>query len=489
MDRKNSNRDRSLERNARRSGNPWPAVKTGNGRKSVDRPRPTVKRGTARDAALFALTNVIQNGAYASIALNRQLSERQLSEEDRCLATSIFYFAAENRLRIEYALMRFLNSRPEPTVWDILHVAAAQILYLDRVPDHAAVDEAVKQVRAAGREGLTGMVNGVLRNLVRAKEAGEKLLPDREADPIRFISVRHSLSEHLVRRLVEAYDMEEAEAIAAWRPEERVQTLRPNRLQTDPASFGEYLTKQSIHWRKGVVEDAYLCTGAGDLTALDGYRRGLFSIQGEGSILAALAVEAKPGMTILDACAAPGGKSAVLAERMQGTGRVYAWDVHGHRVELIKAMAQRLRLDNLRPAEHDARRPLESLELALDAVLVDAPCSGLGVIADKPDIKYRLTEANLNELVPLQRDILAASATHVRPGGLLVYSTCTILPEENEQQVLAFLAAHPEFEPDTRTAWLPERFRPLAKDGMLQLLQHRDGIEGFFIARMRRRRV
>ena len=204
------------------------------------------KGGTARDAALFALTNVIQNGAYASIALNRQLRERPLSEEDRRLATNIFYLAAENRLRLEYALMRFLNTRPDPTIWDILHIAAAQILYMDRVPDHAAVDEAVKQARAAKREGLTGMVNGVLRNLVRAKEAGESLLPDPETDRIRYISVANSLSEHLVRRLAEAYGLEEAEKIAAWRPVGRVQTLRPNLMQTSVEAFGAYLTERKI---------------------------------------------------------------------------------------------------------------------------------------------------------------------------------------------------------------------------------------------------
>ena len=208
--------------------------KTGNGRKNTT---------SARDLALFALTNVIQNGAYASIALDRQLSERPLSQEDRRLAASIFYFAAENRLRLEYALTRFLNSQPEPTVWDILHIAAAQILYMDRIPDRAAVDEAVKQTRAARRDGLTGMVNGVLRNLSRAKEAGESLLPEREADPIRYISVKYSLAEHLVRRLADAYGMAAAEQIAAYRPGAREQTIRPNRMRISPAEFEDFLTK------------------------------------------------------------------------------------------------------------------------------------------------------------------------------------------------------------------------------------------------------
>ena len=454
-----------------------------------ERPSASRRTATARDVALRALMNVVQNGAYASIALDRQLTTCALSPEDRRLATSIFYLAAENRLRIEYALRRFLDAQPEPTVWDILHIAAAQILYLDRVPTHAAVDEAVKQVRAAGREGLTGMVNGVLRNLVRAVEAGDDLLPERDADEIGYIAIRHSLSAHLVQKLSEAYGLEEAERIAAFRPTRRLQTIRPNCMRISSEELAQNLRRQGISFERGIVEDAFLCEAGGDLAGSDEFRRGLFSIQGESSMLAALAVEPKRGMSVLDACAAPGGKSALIAERMLGTGRVYAWDVHEHRVKLLRAMAQRLGLENLRPSVHDARRPIESLELSMDAVLVDAPCSGLGVIADKPDIRWRLTEENLRELLPLQREILSACAAHVKVGGLLVYSTCTILPEENERQVRACCAEHPEFELVRETDYLPEKFRALVSDGMLQLLQHRDGVEGFFIARMRRKRV
>ena len=446
------------------------------------------KKASARDAALYALTNVVQNGAYASEALSRQLTLRPLSDEDRRLATNIFYTAAENRLRLEYALQRFVETQPDPTVWDILNIAAAQLLLLSHIPDHAAVDEAVKQARAAHREGLTGMVNAVLRNLIRARDAGEDLLPDREADPIRYISVTYSLGEHIVRRLSDAYGLEAAEQIAAWRPEERLQTVRPNRTQTTLEAFQAYLNNRGLEWRQGLLEDSFLVRGGGDLAGLDAYRHGLFSLQGESSMLAARAVEAKPGQSILDACAAPGGKSAYIAETMQNTGRVYAWDVYEHRAGLIKSTAQRLRLDNLRPSVHDARRPSPQLERAMDAVLVDAPCSGIGVIADKPDIKYRLSEQNLNELLPLQREILDGCADCVKPGGLLVYSTCTILPEENEAQARAFLERHPDFEPEPRVDYLPERLRPLAKDGRLQLMQHRDGVEGFFIARMRRKR-
>ena len=366
-------------------------------------------------------------------------------------------------------------------------VAAAQILFMDRIPDHAATDEAVKQVRAFGREGLTGLVNGVLRSLTRARDAGELTLPDRETEPEKYLSVRYSFSEAAAKRLIASYGIDEAEAIASYTPAERAQTVRPNLMKTDIADFERRLDEAGYMWHKSAVPGAYRILAAGDLSATDDYRRGMFAIQGESSQLAALAMEAKPGMQILDACAAPGGKTCLMAEAMRGVGRVFAWDLHEHRVELIRAAARRLGLENVRPMTHDARRAPESMMLSMDAVLVDAPCSGLGVIADKPDVKYRLNDEELDGLPDIQKSILDACAKCVRPGGRLVYSTCTILPEENQNQVRAFLERHPEFEMDENVNYLPEVLRPHAESGMISILPNRDGMEGFFIARMRRR--
>ena len=446
-------------------------------------------RVTARDAALRALQDVVRSDAYAAQALDRQLDEARLKPDDRRLAASLFYTAVENRLYIEYQLGRFLEQRPEPIINDILHIAAAQLLFMDRVPDHAAVDEAVKQVRATRKEGYTGLVNGVLRNLIRARDAGKLILPDREEDPEGWLSVRHSIAKPAARRLIEAYGPDEAERIAAWTPSHRAQTVRPNRTRLDGPGLEAWLDGQKLKWHRGVVEDAYVVEDAGNLAATEGYRKGLYSIQGESAMLAAQAVGARPGMQILDACAAPGGKTCLMAERMGGSGRVFAWDVHAHRVELIRAAARRLGLENVRPSERDAGVPLESVRLSMDAVLVDAPCSGLGVIADKPDIKYRQSEESLEALPPLQRRILDACAQAVKVGGLLVYATCTILPEENEGVVRAFLEKHPGFEPDTADGWLPEALKPRLDGGMLQILPHRDGLDGFFIARMRRKGI
>ena len=463
----------------------------GFGRSGNGAPRGGIRPVTQspRLAALRALQDVVRSDAYAAQALNRQLETMRLTPEDRRLAASIFYFAVENRLYIETMLSTFMDAKPEPVVNDILHVAAAQILFMDRVPDHAIVDEAVKQVRAARREGLTGLVNAVLRSLIRAREAGTLALPDRDSEPERWLSVRYSLAPAIARRLIAAYGLEEAEAIASHTGAGRSLTVRPNRLRMDGPAFETWLDGQGFAWHPGAVADAYILEDAGNPWNSEGYRQGLFSIQGQSAMLAAQAVDAKPGMRILDACAAPGGKTCLMAERMGGAGRVYAWDVHEHRVALIRAAAQRLGLDNVRATVYDARQPMESLKFTMDAVLVDAPCSGLGVIAEKPDIKYRIDEAALNALPELQSAILNACAEAVKVGGLLVYATCTILPEENEAQVRAFLEKHPEFEPDVRDHWLPEALKPRFRDGMIQLLPHRDGLEGFFIARMRRKGV
>ena len=439
-----------------------------------------------RDVALAALCEVTEKGAYASQAIDRQISCVHLSPEDRRLATSIFYAAVENRLTLDCVMAPFIKAAPDPVIREILHIACAQILCLDRIPDHAAVDEAVKQARRKKGQSVTGFVNAVLRGVLRARDEGTLARPETE-DPIQRMSVTYSVSRDLAQVLCDAYGPEEAEKICAFRSKEHTQTVRPNSMSCTPAELEKYLTAQGISFTPGAVPDSYRCTRPGALAALDGYRRGLYSLQGESSILAARAMEARPGMTVLDACAAPGGKSAYMCEAMNGTGRVYAWDVHGHRVDLIRAAGKRLRLYNLRPSEHDARKPYEAFDLLMNAVLVDAPCSGLGVLADKPDIRLHFSKGELAELLPLQKEILANCARFVKVGGLLVYSTCTILPEENQRQVEAFLRENPQFAPDTGDDWLPERFRPLWKDGMLQLLQHRDGVEGFFIARMRRK--
>ena len=245
--------------------------------------------------------------------------------------------------------------------------------------------------------------------------------------------------------------------------------------------------RQVWQWEKGLAPDAYIVHGAADIARDADFQAGRFSIQSQSSMFAALAIQTRPGMQALDVCAAPGGKTCYLAERLNGTGRVQSWDLHPHRVKLIEAQARRLRLDNVRPMARDATILREDLAGTMDAVLLDAPCSGTGVMAGKPDVKYRVTPQDVEALTKTQQALLETCCRYVRPGGQLVYSTCSILPEENALQLRRFLDGHPEFALLPLPESFPDALRQRYGENGLQLLPHRDHLDGFFIARMGRK--
>lgn len=439
----------------------------------------------ARRLALDVLADVREKGAYASLALGERLRAAHLSPEDRRLATGLAYGTLENQLQIDYALDRLMDHPTrEPVQRDILRMGAYQILFLDRVPDSAAVDEAVKLTRAMGMEAACGFINAVLRNLSRGKD--EIAWPDREADPMAYLSVMGSMPLWLVEKLVAAYGPDEAERVILYREEEHPVCVRPNLTRLSDAEFVTLLHEKGWRAERGIAPHAWLVYGAGDLAADADYRAGRFSIQGQSSMLAAEALEVRPGMKVLDACAAPGGKSAYLCEQMQLTGRVYAWELHEKRAQLLEGVRRRLGLDNLRISVRDALDFRPDLEGMLDGVLLDAPCAGLGVLSQKPDIKLRLKQEDIPAIVDTQGRLLDTVCRYVRPGGALVYSTCSLLPEENGDRVRAFLASHPNFALEPLPTSFPEELRERQTPFGLQLLGCRDGVEGFFIARMRR---
>lgn len=449
------------------------------------RPRTAQSGLNARRLALDVLTDVREKGAYASLALGERLRAAHLSPEDRRLATGLVYGTLENQLQIDYALDRLMDHPTrEPVQRDILRMGAYQILFLDRVPDSAAVDEAVKLTRAMGMEAACGFINAVLRNLSRGKD--EIAWPDREADPVAYLSVMGSMPRWLVEKLVAAYGPEEAGRVILYREEEHPVCVRPNFTRLSDAEFEALLQEKGWRAERGLAPHAWLIYGAGDLAADADYRAGRFSIQGQSSMLAAEALEVRPGMKVLDACAAPGGKSAYLCEQMQLTGRVYAWELHEKRAQLLEGVRRRLGLDNLRISVRDALDFRPDLEGALDGVLLDAPCAGLGVLSQKPDIKLRLKEEDIPAIVDTQGRLIDTVCRYVRPGGALVYSTCSLLPEENADRVRAFLQAHPNFTLEPLPTSFPAELRERQTACGLQLLGCRDGVEGFFIARMRR---
>lgn len=435
----------------------------------------------ARVAALEALMDVQIADAYAGLALTRRIAAARLTALDRRLMTELFYGVLENRICLDYILSKYMQRPCEDDVTlQILRMGVYQLVFMDRIPDNAVCSDAVELARRFKREKMTGLVNGVLRSLLR--DRGRIVWPE---EPVERLSVEHSFPKWLAQKLVDDFGMEFATALMSYRDKQHHVTIRPNLTRISCAEFEKYMTEQGFDWEQGAFPGAYRVRG-GFVSQHPGFRSGLYSIMGEASMLAAQAVGAKPGQQVLDCCAAPGGKACYLAELMQGTGRVYAWDLHEHRVQLISGAAKRLGLDNVRTRVQDARELVDSQVARMDCVLVDAPCSGLGDYLSKPDIKYNITPEGIAALHETQTAILDAACRYVKPGGTLVYSTCTLFKEENEQTVVAFLKAHPEFSLNGLERMLPEEFAKQTVDGMLTLYPHVSGTDGFFIARMTR---
>ena len=431
------------------------------------------------------LREVTEGDAYASLSLDRALTGSGLNAADRRLASRLVYDTLDNLIYLDHMLSQVMaREDTDIRLRNILRLGACQILLMDRIPESAATNTCVQLCTETGIEGLKGVCNGILRNLTRKKE--ELTLPDPETEPDRWFSVRYSMPEWMGARLRKDWGEETAARIASWRNTEGGITLRRNLIRTEEAEFEKILEKKIWGKERAELPGAWRVTGAMDIARDSDYLAGRYSIQSESSMMVCLAMEVRRGMQVLDCCAAPGGKTCYLSELMGDTGRVQAWDIHEHRVALIAAQQRRLGLENIRPVMRDAAKYREDLDTRMDAVLLDAPCSGLGVLAEKPDIRLRITEEGVEELIALQARLLDTVCRYVRPGGILVYSTCSLLKDENEHQARAFLERHPEFTAEPLPESVPEKFRKHQGLG-LQLLPHRDGVEGFYLCRMRRK--
>ena len=468
------------------AGHPGGEGRRAPGGKPAAQARPAEMEGlAARRAALKVLRQVTEEGAYASLSLDRELTAGGLKGVDRRLAARLVYDTLDRMIYLDHMLSQVMaREDTDLRLRNILRLGACQILIEDRIPESAATNTSVQLCTENGLEGLKGVCNGILRNLIRKKE--ELTLPDPETEPGRYFAVKHSVPEWLGERLRKDWGEEEAERIAAFRNTDGAITIRRNLLRGDEDSFRALLEKKVWGREPGELPGTWRITGAMDIARDADFLAGEFSIQSESSMMACLAVGVKRGMQVLDCCAAPGGKSCYLSELMGDTGRVQAWDLHEHRAALIAAQKKRLGLENIRPIQRDASMPREDLRETMDAVLLDAPCSGLGVMAEKPDIKLRVTEESVRELTELQAKLLDTVCAYVRPGGVLVYSTCSLLKDENEHQIRSFLEKHPEYTAESLPETIPEKFRKQENLG-LQLMPHRDGVEGFYICRLRRR--
>lgn len=451
----------------------------------------TCRTITGRELALKALYQVETREAYAGLALDGLLNRYALDRVERALATELVYGTLRRQNTLDWMIAAHASRMPgQMTPWIrlVLRMATYQLLYMDRIPAAAAVDTAVELARRYGHAGVARFANAVLRAIARGDRRPE--VPPLQADPVGHIALQHSHPEWLVRRWLARYGIEETEALCRANNETPPLTVRANRLRIDRDGLVEALAVEGVSAAPApFAPSGLVLDGHRSVTGLQAFRDGLFQVQDESSILVGPIVDPQPGETVLDACSAPGGKTTHLGELMANRGRIVAADIHEHKLPLVLDNCRRLGIDIVSAVCADARTLAGVYRGAADRVLVDAPCSGLGVLRRRPDARWRKTAAQIDDLPALQLDILRGTAACVRPGGILVYSTCTIEPGENEQVVEAFLAEEPSFRRDDLRPYLPKALReePGVDGGELHLFPHRHGTDGFYVCRLVRR--
>lgn len=438
-----------------------------------------------RDIALNILMDIEVNNTFSNIAVNKALRQNQFSDKtDRAFITRLAEGVTEYRLTLDYIINQFSKtkiSKCKPLIRCLLRMGVYQIMYMDGVPDSAACNETVKLAKKHGFSSLSGFVNGVLRNIARSKELIKYPSEENKAE---YLSVKYSIPVWLAEKLLRDYP-NEGERIIAGSFAERDTTIRVNTLKTTSEELKKLLIESGITVMDGLYDDkALIISGYDFIRKVPGYRQGLFTVQDESSMCAVRAAGIKPGDMVIDVCAAPGGKTTAAAEYLAGEGMVYSMDISEDKLELIAENIKRLGIENVRISRHDATKALTNDELGIDSedggaavaaqcadvVIADLPCSGLGIIGRKNDIKYRLDEKQLAELVSLQRNILDVVCDYVKGGGTLLYSTCTINPNENQDNVRWFLERHKDYE------LVSERL----------FLQGIDKCDGFYYAELRK---
>lgn len=438
------------------------------------------KQPSARSLALQILLDCRKHDAFVQEILDRQLAAHALSSADRRLVTQLVYGVLRRRRTLRALLEPLVNRPPhkvEPWLWDALSLGACQLALLTHVPAHAAVHETVELAVQFGRPAARGFLNGVLRRVAELmtdertdtaaadalpvepgqyRRLARPILPDPAAHPQAYLAAAFGLPDWLARRWLGRYDIEECQRLGFWFAGPAPLTLRCNPLRAEREQLLDALRQAGHRAEAGAHSQAIRLHEAGPIRELPGYAEDWFSVQDESAMRVASALAPEPGETILDLCAAPGGKTTHLAELMRNTGRIIACDADARRLQTVASLAQRL------GATIVETRPLSAEGAGLpdgpyDRVLADVPCSNTGVLGKRPEARWRLRPADLPQLVNLQTRLLRLAIARVRPGGILVYSTCSIEPEENRQVIEAILRESTELRLEAEEEAIPGR--------------------------------
>ena len=423
---------------------------------------------TERQKALEILLNIYKNKSYSNLELAEKL--KGMERREKALVTNIVYGVLQNEIHIDFILSHYLKSpltKTDITVLAVLRMGVYQIIYTDKIPDYAVVNESIKLVRKSGKSFASGMVNAVLRGILR----GDKKIkyPEEKSE---YLSVYYSVPKWICDMWLSEYPGEAEAMIKAGNTKPPL-TVRANTLKVSAQELARLMDGR----RTELCEDGVVLGRAPEIATDELYLKGYYYPQDEASMLAAAVLAPKKGETVIDMCAAPGGKTTYMAQLMENEGKITAFDVYEHKLELIKTTAERLGISIINPALGDGCVLNEKYINTADKILVDAPCSGLGILRRKPEIKYVRTPEDIGELTEIQYKILCNAAEYLSCGGEMVYSTCTVCREENEGMVQKFLETHKNFAPAVSD---------VIGDTQKQFFTSENSYDGFYIAKFRK---
>ncbi len=441
----------------------------------------------AREGALLVLYEINEKGAFSNIALNKELRNKPYKQLDKNLVTSLVYGVLENQIYIDHIITQFSKykiKKMNPYTLNLLRLGIYQLFFMDKIPEFAAVNETVNLSKQYCRK-TTGFINGVLRNIQRNK-ANIKL-PKSDKDVVEYLSVKYSHPRWLVQEFLNNFGRDFTEELLKANnttPDlyARINTLKINIDDCIESLIGEgYIVKQNPH-----VREAIIIEGLHNIEQSDSYRKGYIQIQDISSIFVARILDPREGDLVIDVCSAPGGKATHIAQLMNNVGTVIARDIYDHKLGLVEKNAERLGVTIIKTENFDGRDLDRKLLSKADRVLVDAPCSGFGIIRRRPEIKYRRQPKDIESIMAIQYDILKNASKYIKPGGELVYSTCTINPKENEEIVQKFLNCNRDYV----LVNINDKYKNIIPgehtENMIQFYPNLHNADGFFISKIKR---
>lgn len=441
----------------------------------------------AREGALLVLYEINEKDAFSNISLDKELKDKPYKQLDKNLITELVYGVLENRIYIDYVIKQFSTfkiKKMNPYTLNLLRLGIYQLLFLDKIPGFAAVNETVNLSKKYCKK-TTGFINGVLRNIQRNK--GNIKLPDPKKNIVKYLSIRYSHPEWLIRIFLDNFDREFTEGLLKANNAEPDLYVRINTLKIDIDDCIKFLTDKGYTIKQNpFIKEALIVRGLHNIEQSDLYRKGYIQIQDFSSILVSKILDPREGDFVIDVCSAPGGKATHMAQLMNDKGAIIARDIYDHKLKFVGENAERLGITIIKTENFNGRNLDENLLNKADKVLVDVPCSGLGVIRRKPEIKYRKQPDDIGSITDLQYDILKNASRYIKPSGELVYSTCTIDPRENRDVVQKFLDCNQNYV----LVDIDKRYRNFVPgehcQKTIQLYPNIHNTDGFFISKIRR---